>query len=128
MIFTKPILYLEVYEGTVKATELLSGNSVEKVCSGLSHPRTLLGEFVNVENCFTELVMELCPKTFFRTSPIIYIHLFGKNEGGYTNVEVRAFFEAAASAGGKVIKLIDSKNVVSKELLLKKQFSEIKVV
>ncbi|WP_354623857.1 hypothetical protein [Psychromonas sp. MME2] len=85
-----------------------------------------MGDFFSVEKCFKEVVSKLCPKKFFCTPPIIYIHLLAKNEGGYTNVEVKAFTEAGLGAGGRFVKLIDSKAVINKELLLKEQFCELK--
>lgn len=126
MVFTKYILYLEVYEGRVRGTELYSGKSAKHNCHGLSHPRTLIGDFCSVEKCFKEIVTQLCPKKLLSTPPTLYIHLLDKNEGGYTNVEVRAFTEAGLGAGGRVVKLIDSDKVISKEMLLKGQFPELK--
>ncbi|WP_413110372.1 hypothetical protein [Thaumasiovibrio sp. DFM-14] len=128
MFFTKSAIYLEVYEGKVKATELHSDRSTESACSGLNHQRSLMGDFFSVEKCFKETLSQLCPKKLLNTPPILYIHLFGKNEGGYTNVEVRAFTEAGMGAGARAVKLIDSKNIINKELLLKGQFSELKGV
>lgn len=128
MFFTKSTIYLEVYEGKVKATELYSERSSESACSGLNHQRTLMGDFFSVEKCFKETVSKLCPKKFLSTPPILYIHLLGKNEGGYTNVEVRAFTEAGMGAGARTVKLIDSKSLINKELLLKGQFPELKGV
>ena len=126
MIFTKSAIYLEVYEGKIKATELHSDRSIESACSGLKHQRSLMGDFFSVEKCFKETFSKLSPKKFLSTPPILYLHLFGKNEGGYTNVEIRAFTEAAIGAGARTVKLIDSKSLINKELLLKGQFSELK--
>lgn len=126
MFLNKSAIYLEVYEGKVKATELHSDRSIESACSGLNHQRSLMGDFFSVEKCFQDISSQLCPKTFLSTSPVLYIHLFGKNEGGYTNVEVKAFTEAGMGAGASTVKLIDSKRLLNKELLLKGQFSELK--
>ncbi len=72
MFFTKSTIYLEVYEGKVKATELHSDLSTESTCSGLSHKRTLMGDFFSIEKCFKEVVSKLCPKKFLSTPPILY--------------------------------------------------------
>ncbi|WP_025566111.1 hypothetical protein [Psychromonas sp. SP041] len=126
MFFIKYALYLEVYDGKVKATELHSERSTESTCSGLTHPRTLMGDFFIVEQCFKKIVTELCPKKRLSTPPILYIHLLDINEGGYTNVECKAFTEAGLGAGGRLVKLIDGKNLMSKDQLLAGQFSELK--
>jgi len=125
MLFEKPKLYFEVYQGSVKATELASGLVITKRCAGLNHPRTLIGDFFSVEACFTLIVKELCPKKWLTIAPILYIHLLEKGEGGYTNIEVKAVTEAGLGAGGRIVKLIASEVVLSKEKLLNEDFLEL---
>ena len=71
---------------------------MRKQCAGLDHPRTLMGDFQSVADSFTAAFKELYPALRVY-KPRVLIHLIPEFEGGYTNVELRAFNEAATMAG-----------------------------
>ncbi|MEF1164590.1 hypothetical protein QTO13_25505, partial [Vibrio parahaemolyticus] len=90
MVFKSTHVYYRFKKGEVQATHVESGKAVNKICSALAHPRTLMGDFFEIEKCLKDISAELLPKTLFSSSPIAIVQLLEVSEGGYTNVEVRA--------------------------------------
>lgn len=123
MILTKSILYLEVRKGLIKATELKSGRTTTKISKALTHPRSLMGDFFGVTKCIESIVKELSPKKFLSGPTTIIIHLLENGDGGFSNVETRAFKEAALSAGGQRVKFPNKPIVLNKDELLSGNFS-----
>lgn len=94
----RPLIYIQVQRGYFIAKRVGTDRRVHKSCAGLEHPRTLMGDFQVVADCFKSAFGELCPGIrLFK--PRALVHLIPAVEGGYTNVELRAFREAAALAG-----------------------------
>ena len=104
-VFSKPIIYMQIHAGHVAARRIGAG-SVRKECGALSHPRTLMGDFMAVEACFRAVFRELASSGLFAVKPSVLVHLVPEAVGGYTNVEERAFQEAAASAGARICKVV----------------------
>lgn len=97
-MFKRPLIYVQVHPGYFIAKRVGTDRSVRKQCGGLDHPRTLMGDFESVATAFKSAFKELYPSLrFFK--PKALVHLMPTVEGGYTNVELRAFNEAAAMAG-----------------------------
>lgn len=119
-------VYLLVSNGTVKATALKSGAYSEMNLPTSSHPRTPMGSFQETEKAFSQLLNKVSPKSFFKPSPVVYVHLIDEVEGGYTDVELRAFKEAALGAGAREVYMPDSRVQLTKEQLLNKQFVQYK--
>jgi len=94
----RPLIYIQVQPGHYIARRVDNGRSIRKECTGLSHPRTLMGDFESVLKSFTAVFKELCPWGWL-FKPRALIHLPTSCEGGYTNVEIRAIKEAALMAG-----------------------------
>ena len=94
----RPIIYLQVHNGYFIASNLTNGRSVRRECAGLSHPRTLMGDFFSVQEAFASALKTLVPR-FNPFKPKGLVHLVPSYEGGYTNVETRAFKEAGEMAG-----------------------------
>ncbi|UPW20336.1 hypothetical protein M0C34_08765 [Agarivorans sp. TSD2052] len=124
-MFKKAVLYLEVRQGSIKATELNSGKTLTHSSDAFAHPRSLIGDFFAVERCFTSIVNDLAPKTFLSGPTTIVVHLLENAEGGFTNVEVRAFKEAALSAGGQVVSFPSSEALLTKEQLITGAFAQL---
>ena len=104
-VFSKPVIYMQIHAGHVAARRIGAG-SVRKECGALSHPRTLMGDFMAVEACFRAVFRELASSGLFPVKPSVLVHLVPEAVGGYTNVEERAFQEAAASAGARICKVV----------------------
>ncbi len=95
----QPLIYVTVSNGRLTAQVIGDTKSVTLMSNGLSHPRSLMGDYNVVESCMKDALNQLGSKGWFRRSPIVLTHLLPKVEGGYTNVELRAFREAALGAG-----------------------------
>ena len=94
----RPLIYIQVHQGYFIAKRIDTGRSVRKDCAGLAHPRTLMGDFHSVQESFAGAVKELLPRLRF-LKPRGLVHLVPTYEGGYTNVETRAFKEAGEMSG-----------------------------
>lgn len=124
MFWIKRHLYYQVTRGQVIATYIEGNKSITRSCHALNHPRTLMGEFMEIQDCFKRIAKELAPKRFYLKDPIAVVHLLETVEGGYTNVEVRAFKEAAFGAGAKQIFMPSSDTKLSESQILKRDFNQ----
>lgn len=95
-----PLIYLQVLHGEVLARRV-GGATLRRSCDALAHPRTLMGDFTAVEACFRALLSELGSQGLLAIAPRVLVHLMPEADGGYTDVELRAFDEAARSAGAR---------------------------
>lgn len=95
----KNLIYIQVHEGHFKIRTFQKTSDRTITCSGLSHPRTLAGKFSEVEAAFRKAVTEE-PKVFLGLiKPKMLVHLVPEMKGGYTELELRFFREAALVAG-----------------------------
>ncbi|MBF6023972.1 hypothetical protein [Lysobacter niastensis] len=94
----RPLIYIQVYRGHFIAKHLGNGKTIRRECAGLDHPRTLMGDFQKVQDSFAAVLKELLPPVNL-LKPKGLVHLVPAYEGGYTNVETRAFKEAGEMAG-----------------------------
>ncbi|PKF48936.1 hypothetical protein [Enterovibrio nigricans] len=118
-------IYYRINKGKVQATHVESGKVVTKICAALAHPRTLMGDFFEIEKCLKEISTELLPKTLFSLAPIAVVQLLETSEGGYTNVEVRAFREAALGAGARRVFFPESTSMLSPSEITNLGFEEL---
>ena len=126
MFWIKRHLYLQVFKGKVEAQELQGGRNLTISCGALSHPRTLMGSFVEIESCFKQIVQEITPNTFLSQAPIVIVHLREDVEGGYTEVELRAFKEAAYGAGGREVFMPCCNGALSNQQIKNSEFKQHK--
>ncbi len=89
-----------------------------EVFNGFKHPRTLIADFIIAEQTLKFCIRQLLIGSIFSPSPIIIFHPLEKNEGGYTQVEIRAFEELCRQAGARKV-IIKVGAALSKEALLK---------
>lgn len=122
MFWIKRHVSLEIKNGEIKGKSFDTGEIISRRCESLDHPRTLMGDFMGVEACIKEVLIQLTPKRFLLPAPIVYIHLLDKVEGGVTNVEARAFREATIGAGAREIHVPMSDKPLSFEQLKNKNF------
>ena len=92
-------IYAQVCAGQIMARIVGSDTFVHVDCDALMNPRTLMGDYDKIEGAFKRTVSELRSKRRMLLKPKILIHLLPKFEGGYTDVELRAFREVGISAG-----------------------------
>ena len=112
-MFRRNHIYYRFKKGEVTATHIETNQSATKLCQALSHPRTLMGDFYQLEACVTELTKQVFSKSIFDKPPIVIIQLFGVSEGGYTNVEIRAFQEVMHRSKVKRVYFADSTELLS---------------
>ncbi|HHC6693706.1 hypothetical protein CGJ04_23045 [Vibrio parahaemolyticus] len=124
-MFKSTHVYYRFKRGEVQATHLESGKAVNKICPALAHPRTLMGDFYEIEKCLKDISAELLPKTLFSFSPIAIVQLLETSEGGYTNVEIRAFREAVLGTGARRVYFPESQSVLSLSEIKSLSFREL---
>lgn len=124
MFWIKRHLYYQIKKGQVTVTFLEADKSITKSCSALNHPRTLMGDFMEIEACFKSIVKELAPRRFLLQDPTAIVHLLESVEGGFTNVEIRAFREAAFGAGAREIFVPNNTEKLSKSQILSRDFTQ----
>jgi hypothetical protein len=73
------------------------------------HPRTLFGEFDPIQQALASGLRELNAFRFGFLEPRGLIHLVPHFDGGYTQVELRAFREAGEGAGIRWPFLLDNR-------------------
>ena len=100
----KSVLYVQVRQDRMIVRKVGSGQSIDRMApQPFSHPRTLLGNFVNAESFLQSLVGEL--KGGFLLRPVMLIHPLERIEGGLTQIEERAFHELGMGAGASRVKV-----------------------
>jgi hypothetical protein len=97
-MFFRSIVHFQVSAGSITATRVGEPAVATVSSAGLAHPRTLMGEFDAVQQAFKQALKQLGFGVWHRLAPITLTHLIPQAEGGYTNVELRAFREAALGA------------------------------
>ncbi len=97
-MFKRHLIYIQVHRGHLIAKRLGTDRVVRKDCAGLDHPRTLMGDFQQIQGALSTAYKELGPFVSI-LKPRALIHLLPPCEGGYTDVEMRAFKEASEMAG-----------------------------
>mgnify|MGYP000037913248 FL=1 len=107
--FMKRLIYIKFYKGYLEARTVGLNNERQFNSEGLSHPRSLAGKFIEVENTFKKAISAQPKVLFGFFKPNVLVHLVPEMEGGYTELELRFFREAALSGGASQIFLLDNK-------------------
>ena len=93
---------------TLGANELRGENLHTKARAQLPrqrvHPRSLVNRFDDLQGEFVTLCRQLFARGW--TRPHVIVCLIGLDEGGYTEIEIRAVREAAMGAGLRKIWLV----------------------
>ncbi len=91
MFWIKRHVYYQVTRGQVTATFVEEDKSITKLCSALNHPKTLMGNFMEIEDCFRSIAKELTPRRFLWQEHTAIVHLLESVEGGYMNFQRHPF-------------------------------------
>ena len=97
------LVYIKVFKGYIEARTYGENNEKKFFSNGLSHPRSLAGNFEEVETTFKNALSEQPKKWLGLLKSNVLVHLVPKMEGGYTPTELRFFREAAL--GGRASKV-----------------------
>lgn len=91
---------LIIYPDKFELFDLQSGeHHTEKRIS--KHPRSIVGDFFEVENELKVFLKSVFPSKFKTTRLVVCLK--GQDSGGYTTIEIRAARELAYGAGAKAI-------------------------
>jgi rod shape-determining protein MreB len=82
-----------------------------------SHPRTLVGDFSVGQQLIKAFVQRLQSGSFVPLAPLVVLHPMGSPEGGFTEVELRAFREMALGAGASEVVLWTGRALADAEVL-----------
>lgn len=102
-------LYVQVTHGQAVGKVVTTGAQATVLSAALAHPRTLMGDYKGVHESFKDLLRQLGFGAWYKRKPWALVHLIPVQEGGYTNVELRAFRESMLEAGCEQVFLLDSK-------------------
>lgn len=105
----KKLIYIKVYRGFIEARTVGENNEKQFRSEGLNHPRSLAGDFTEVEKTLKEAISTQPKVLFGLIKPKVLIHLVPEMEGGYTDLELRFFREAALGGGASEIFLMTDK-------------------
>ena len=103
------LIYIKVYKGFMQARTVGENNESQFRSEGLNHPRSLAGNFIEVEKTFKEAISAQPKVLFGLIKPKVLIHLVPEMEGGYTDLELRFFREAALGGGASKVFLMTDK-------------------
>jgi hypothetical protein len=105
----KQLIYIKVYKGYLEARTVGEKNEKQYFSNSLNHPRSLAWNFLETEAIFKEVIAAQPKVLFGLIKPKVLVHLVPTMEGGYTDVELRFFREAAYGGGASEIYLADDK-------------------
>jgi rod shape-determining protein MreB len=88
-----------------------------------AHPRSLVSDFTVAEQLLKHYVRQVQGRSLLAISPVIVIHPLGDPEGGFTQVERRAFSEMARGAGASQVVVWTGRPLTDQEVL-SRQFPE----
>ena len=99
------------------AARLAAANSDAVVINPFAHPRSLVSDFTSAQQLLKLFVRRLYGKSWFSPSPRMVIHPLGAPEGGFTQVERRAFREMALGAGGSDVVVWIGRELTNQEIV-----------
>ena len=117
-----PEVAIETTNGKKKVLEYGAEAKAKKgllnteVVNGFRHPRTLLADFTVAELVLKHGFRMVISKSLFAPSPIVIFHPLELDEGGYTQVELRAFEELCIQAGARKVYIKTGKELSKEEL------------
>ena len=101
-----------------------------EIVNGFKHPRTLLADFTVAEETLKYCMRGLMSKSLLAPSPIVIFQPLEMDEGGYTQVELRAFQELCESAGARKVYIKVGSELLKEDLvnIAKANFSALDTV
>ncbi|MEN6584981.1 MAG: rod shape-determining protein [Sulfuricella sp.] len=88
-----------------------------KIVNPFAHPRSMVSDFTAGEQLLKAFVRRLSSNSLFASSPKVVLHLMGEPQGGFTQVEIRAFHEMALGAGALKVIIWQGRELSDQELL-----------
>lgn len=100
----------------VGAEARLQASSVE-IVNPFAHPRSLVSDFTAGEQVLKGFLRRVQSGSIFAVSPKVVMHPLGDPEGGFTQVEIRAFQEMAFGAGAAKVTVWQGRMLSDQELM-----------
>lgn len=94
-----------------------------RLVNPFAHPRSMVSDFTVAEQLLRHCVNQAHGRSLLAISPLIVIHPLGQPEGGFTQVERRAFKEMAHAAGASQVVVWTGRPLTDQEVL-SRQFPE----
>lgn len=86
-----------------------------------AHPRTLVSDFTVAEQLLKHQLRKLMPRSLLSLAPHLVIHPLGSPEGGFTQVELRAFRELGLGAGAAHVQVWTGRPLSDQEVLARQR-------
>lgn len=91
------------------------GNAI--VVNPFAHPRSLVSDFTAAEKLIKAFLARLVSDRYWKMSPVMIIHPLGNPDGGFTQIENRAFHELGFGAGAAKVILWQGEELSDQEIL-----------
>ncbi|MCB1985268.1 MAG: hypothetical protein H6936_15675 [Burkholderiales bacterium] len=96
-------IYVQVSYNRLQARDIDTGKNFHLDANPeFSHPRTIMGNFTNAEQCLKSLLTQIRKGGFYLATRLL-IHPIEKIEGGLTQIEERALMEFGYGAGASKV-------------------------
>lgn len=97
----------------------MAGIANARLVRPFAHPRSMVSDFSSAELLLKGLVTSVIGKSLFAIAPHIVIHPLGSPEGGFTQVERRAFRELALGSGASLVEVWTGRELTDAEVTTK---------
>lgn len=103
--------------GVGAQARVAAAGGAAKIVNPFAHPRSLVSDFTVAEQLLKAFFRRLQGSSLFAVSPVVVMHPLGHPNGGFTQVEKRAFHEMALGAGAAQVILWQGRNLTDPEIL-----------
>jgi len=107
----------EVILGAGAEARLASASEPAQLIQPFAHPRSLVSDFASAEALIRLQLQRVLGKGWLRVAPSVVMHPLGNPDGGFTQVELRAFREMALGAGASTARVWTGRPLANHELL-----------
>ena len=112
------ILYVQVWENRFEIFHAQENKRVsEQSAEPFTTQRMGIGNWAPAEKTLNSALRKICPKKFFKVSPVVVMHQMVKNEGGLSEIEKRALTELALGAGARKVVIWSGEPLTREQLL-----------
>ena len=107
----------KVILGAGAQARLASASEPAQIIQPFAHPRSLVSDFASAEALIRIQLQRVLGKGWLRVAPSVVMHPLGNPDGGFTQVELRAFREMALGAGASTARVWTGRPLANHELL-----------
>ena len=107
----------KVILGAGAQARLASASEPAQLIQPFAHPRSLVSDFASAQALIRIQLQRVLGKGWLRVAPSVVMHPLGNPDGGFTQVELRAFREMALGAGASTARVWTGRPLANHELL-----------